>query len=352
MSIVEPAQNLTLNTVVTLQFSNLPLSVIDWIVLSNNSPFILQVTSGSNVLHVPAWYYYPIPLVDGQGNSLRSFTTPFQVTPIQQTIPGTSFTAQLYTTIYQHGEVPPSIVPTPLGGGPIDLTIASSIVNTNQPPAQNIVFAEPSGDTNPSGVTSITNSGFISLGDATYSGKILLTGTHVALAATHNIFPDEMTIIGTSNQLVDILVSGTDASISLTNQANTSHVKLSTVTPVHLVGTTAGSIDMYQDFVGDIKRVILVFNAYRNATANPQVMAIPAPFTKGAQMLIGNINCTMACLAGGVAQNINHYANGAQTVATSVTAGNIAECASAFDSVSFVNSGASNTTCIVTILGF
>lgn len=354
MSIQENPVSLTLNTAFNLPLPGITLTQVDWVVLSNNSPFVLNVICGGILFHVPAWYFYPFPLIttDGKNNRLFSAGNTINITPIQQTIPGSSFTAQLFYTIYLNNETPPQTVPSPLGGGPVDLTIASQIINTTLAPNQDIVFAEPVGDSNPSGVTVINNTGLVSLGDATYSGKILVTGTHVALAATNNIFPDEINILGTTNQEIDLLISGTDASLTLRNQAGTSTVKLSTNTPVHLVGTTAGSIDMYQDFVGDIKRVVLIFNGYRNATVNQQVMSFPAAFTKGAQLMIGNINCTMACLNNSNPQNINHYANGVQTVAASVVGGNTAECPSAFDSVSFVNSGASPTTCIVTILGF
>lgn len=223
---------------------------------------------------------------------------------------------------------------TPLGTSSVSQQ-ATTLLNVGNPFGSQIFFAQPVGDTGVVGATVITNSGKITLGDGFVgNGHISIVG---ATSQDTQIDAGSLVMHNLSGvQSVLIQAAGT------------------TVLPsqnVHLVGNTAGSIDLFQDFAGDIKRVVLVFNGFRNAGA-AQTIAIPTPFTKGAQLMIGNINCTMSLLAGGVAQNINHYSNGAQTVATSVVAGNTAECASAFDTISLVTSGASPTTCIVTIIGF
>jgi hypothetical protein len=132
---------------------------------------------------------------------------------------------------------------------------ATTLVNVGNPVGTSIIFSEPLGDSNPSGAINITNSGLIEAGDTTNSGKILVSGTHVSLAATNNIFPDEMAILGTTNQKVDLLVSGVDASATLSNQSGSSKVVLQTASPgLDLSGLFSGAIAL-QLLAGSLSRI-------------------------------------------------------------------------------------------------
>lgn len=135
---------------------------------------------------------------------------------------------QLWATYFYPGEEVTDF--TALGTSTVSQQ-ATTLVNTGNPINTPIVFSEPLGDSDPTGAINITNSGFVGVGDTANSGKILVSGTHVALAATNNIFPDEIAILGTTNQKVDILVSGVDASATLENQSGSSIVKLQTSSP-------------------------------------------------------------------------------------------------------------------------
>lgn len=257
MSILLDDTTLALNTKVTVSTEGYSFADLDWIEFTNSSPFSCKIATGGNTLLLPAWYVYPIPLHDERGNVLPGLALPFTVTPYLQTIPGSGSVNTLHTVLYVRGETPKSTLPAPLGGGPIDLTIASQIISTNQAAGTNIVFAEPIGDTSPGGATAITNSGFIGVGDTSNSGKIQLSGTHVALAATNNLFPDEINILGTSSQEVDLLVSGTDASLTLKNQSGANVVSLSTATGL---GLLLGTVTRVSKFTGTATTVSTFFN--------------------------------------------------------------------------------------------
>lgn len=178
MSIFLTDTTLTLNTKFKIDNQGYNLDNTDWIELQNASPFACKVQVGSSQILVPAWYDYPIPCAlynnVGTRRILPGLSFPFFVTPYLQTIPGSGFTQTLHTILYLNGESPSSTTPQPLGGSPVDLSVATSVVNTNDPSGTVEVFLIPHGDANPAGATRILNNAEIILGDAANVGTLSL----------------------------------------------------------------------------------------------------------------------------------------------------------------------------------
>ncbi len=190
--ITEPSQPLTLNTTVQIASEISSLETLDWIVLQNASPFLLQVTSGSYIFQIPAWYYYPIPLVDGQGFPLRGFSTPIRATPILQTIQGSGLTSTLFPSLYGHGEVPHVTIPQTLGGSPINVPgIANQLINLTDASGTLEIRLSPTGDAQDA--FAVTNDGVVAIGDAAHAGSLSVVGP---ITATGSIQGD------TTNNLI------------------------------------------------------------------------------------------------------------------------------------------------------
>jgi hypothetical protein len=146
MSSPQPNINLALNTITTVPTGQLPADQISWIEFINHSPFLCQLVLQGFVLFIPAWYYYPVQMQNENGSPYSNYSFPITIHPIQQTIPGSGFTATFSTIVYGKGEAPPLRIPQTLGGGPVDLTIATTVVNTGQPSGNSFLSATPAGD--------------------------------------------------------------------------------------------------------------------------------------------------------------------------------------------------------------
>lgn len=282
MSIQPSPIALTLSTQLTLPLPGVTMTQIDWIVFSNNSPFVLQVVCGGILFHVPAWYFYPLPLITtgNRGEKVRLFTVGNEVdiTPIQQTIPGSAFTAQLFYTIYLNNETPPQTVPSPLGGGPVDLTVASQIISTNQPAGNVIVFGEPTGDTNPTGPTNLNNQGQLVLGDTVYNGSIAILGPDTANMSLTRLALNLFSALGAQDITI---ASGV----------------------ITLNGSTSGTAVLIMPFRGTFKLLCVQMTNFRNGSAPAQTISLPVNFTTAVHGW--NSGCGLfQLLKGGLAQTV------------------------------------------------
>lgn len=182
MSILDSPQTLTINTSVTINLAGQTIDKFDWVELSNNSPFLLQVACGGIFLYCPAWFHYPIPLTDGRGNRLYGLTGSLIVTPIQQTIQGSNLTSTLFSTLYSRGETPPITVPTPLGGSPINVPgIANQLINHADASGTLEIRLSPTGDAQDA--FAVTNNGVVAIGDAANAGSLSVVGPITATGA-------------------------------------------------------------------------------------------------------------------------------------------------------------------------
>lgn len=314
MSIPEQPQALTLNTLFQLPLPNLLLEQIDWIVFSNNSPYVLEVVCGGLLFHVPAWYYYPFSFID-PGSKRRLGTTGTQVTvqPIQQTIPGSSFTSQLFYTIFLNNETPPLTIPTPLGGGPVDLTVASSIQNTNDPPGNTEVFLKPNGDNSTTGTVNIKNTGIVRLGDNSYAGEVDVfdvSGAESKLLGSILQFFDfsgfqTANLVGGPSTGITVGISFTanpGATVGLDSQNGLTLLSLGRVSGANpLNGSVSGSFSLWQPARGSLNILVAYWNNFN--TAVDTAIALPTALSNGAIVLMGGGGpCVFQ--SGGVAQTV------------------------------------------------
>lgn len=268
-------QTLTLNQLVNISLANFPQAYISWMTFTNHSPYALQLNQGGNLYQIPAWYYYPVQI---QGAAPQQIS----VLPYLQTIPGSGFTAVLSTNYYLQGEDPPSTVPMPLGGGPVDLTIASSIVNTNSPPATTLVFGEPVGDTSANGATNLNNQGQMTLGDSLYNGALTILGT----VSTSQV-----------NLLKDILTF-------FFNNKNVSFSGKYTL----VNGDTSGNVQLFEVMQGSAKLSVILENTF---VSGQKTIALISSYSTASLWMSGNIGLSgdggYQVTNGGVTQNFDVF---------------------------------------------
>ncbi len=183
MSIQAPDLTVSASAVLTPNVEGYNTDALNWVDLVNASAFPMTAQFGNLIFPIPAWYSYPVSLRDGTGKLLPGIQLPKLTVAAAQSIPGTANIATLHTTLYLVGETPANTQPGPLGGSPINLAIATSLTNTGNPATTPILFAEPVGDSSAGGSVSLTNSGVMTLGDATYNSSLTLYGTDAASIA-------------------------------------------------------------------------------------------------------------------------------------------------------------------------
>lgn len=277
MSATLADQTLTLNKSTTIPMDQYPLAYVDWIVLINASPFALQATFGGSALHVPAWYYYPVNI---QGKTTQTPT----VLPYLQTIPGVGFTKTLSAILYMQNEQPDVLLPQPLGGGPVDLTIASSINQTGQPAGNSVIFAEPVNDTSVTGAVSLDNQGHLVLGDATYNGSIAILGASLRqISISLTGYFREFDVSG--NLSVDL----EPGFLQMYDASGNRDIDLEPGS-VTINGSVSGTAVAYQIFRGTFKYTIVILNSWRSAGAVN--ITLPVAYTKGARCTTGGIGAS------------------------------------------------------------
>lgn len=274
MSATLADQTLTLNTLTTIPLDQFPLAYVDWIVLVNASPFALIATFGGSNFHVPAWYYYPVNV---QGQAPQTPT----VLPYLQTIPGVGFTKTLSTLLYMQNEQPDILLPQPLGGGPVDLTVASSVNQTGQPAGNSVIFAEPVNDTSVTGAVNLNNQGQLVLGDATYNGSIAILG------------------IG-GNRQISLSLTGYFREFDASGNMDVDIEPGSTT----INGSTSGTAQLWQLWRGNFKYVFCLLNNFRNGGGSTQTIAFPVAFTTKAYCRTSDFPAAQL-LKAGVAQTVN-----------------------------------------------
>lgn len=283
------------------------LGTITWIELHNESPFACLTNLGGIQVRLPAWYFYPVQM-QGTGH-----TGPFTVTPYLQTIPGSGFTTTLHVKVYLLGETPPNTVPQPLGGSPINLAIASSVVNTNNPPATPIIFAEPVGDTSTNGAVNINNQGQATFGDATYNGALTILGT--VLTSQSNLLDDILTFFF-NNKSVNF-----SGKYTLIN------------------GTTQGNIQLFEVIQGSSKLTVITENSYISTQQNIPLISV---YNTASLWMSGNIGLTgdggYQVTNGGVTQNFDIFttfaaAGGSTTVQANIFRFSLAHQRNAWDTL-------------------
>lgn len=307
--------SLSLNTQALPNVQGLNLGGVDWIVFYNASPYAIKTSVGGAIHIIPAWYYYPIPT---GGQALTQITA----LPYLQTIPGAGFTATLSTVLYLIGETPPSTFAQTLGGGPVDLTQATSVVNTNNPPATPFIFAEPVGDTNANGAVNINNQGQATFGDPTYNGSLALLGTASPVA---RLF---VTNLIAALQLVD---TNSNVDVDLESGSNI------------LNGGTSGTAQIWTPFRGLWKITVIQLNNFKTGASN-QLVNFPGIYSNRAFILATDCEGT-ELFKGGVAQGVRQWTSfgaagsGGGTSPTTTWQGfNLLWLATGFDQIQF-NSG-------------
>ena len=357
MSILLSDTTLTLNTKVQLSTEGYSLQDIDWIELTNHSPFACHVSTGGGILLMPAWYTYPIPLKDSRGSILPGLALPFSVTPFLQTIPGTGFTQTLHTVLYIKGETPNNTLPTPLGGGPIDLTIASEVISNDQPSGNTIVFGAPNGDGSASGATNIKNNGQETLGDTSNNGQLtVIHETAGSVDFSTVITGNDLSIADTAFQLINLLMGTTDPSIILENSAGSSVIDIST-SSVSLTGGTSGSATMYQLFQGNIKITVIITTNFETAASN-QDMTFPTAYIHN-QLIFTTDNEGCSVLASGSAQTVRQLtalggagSAGTTGATTTLNGFGIFWNGSGIDTWRFKSGGSSGKNGVILIIGY
>lgn len=385
---------LTLNQKATVSTEGYALDVLDWIELQNASPYACKVQVGNTQYLMPAWYDFPIQCASYNSQGARSILPglglPFAVTPYLQTIPGAGFTQTLHTVVYTKGEQPPSLTPQPLGGSPVNLSIATSVVNTGDPAGTVEVFLIPHGDANPAGATRIYNNAEIILGDAAYNGilSLLQNGGDSFLLESNGLTQTDSTgtnlwtvddlgnfLLGNANHAGKVQVTdGTNTSIlnaatsslvglkcnSLRDNVNGNlamdlsagdgtvafpQALLPNLAGTVLNGSTSGTATLYQWLRGTIKVTWVVLNNFRNGNAGAQNIALPVAYSSMQLWRTGNVS-PLNGLHSSVAQNFGIItglaaAGGSVTVQTQLNKFSIADQINPIDTISFLGSQAS-----------
>ncbi len=338
MSIVANDATVTLNTLITVDTEGVAIDYLDWIVLVNASPFSMNATIGSLNFHIPAWYYYPIALRDaGTHKLIPGVQLPLKCLPTAQTIPGTVAVSTLHTTLFQTGEVPTVTFPQPLGGSPINLSIATSLVSLGLPAGTIIVAGQPASDngTNAFPLT-ITNDGKIVLGDVNNPAASLkifgnalganqFTSALVLLVVPLIMFNNQPlqwndntnlaqhTVMLVDNNNVLTLSAIPGGGMLLNSNDGASQIDLETTgctfrnaltlnpPSVALAGSVSGTVNCYEYIQGTFKRCLVIWNNYKSAAA--QTLTLPSAYTFGAYFQAGETQAqTIEFLSGGVAQ--------------------------------------------------
>lgn len=392
MSASLPDTTLTLNTTSSVPIGDYPIEYIDWIVLVNASPFASRGQVGGYQVLIPAWYQFPIPLRDAAGNPLPGIGTPVQITPYLQTIPATKFTSVLHTMIYMRGEQPPQVAPAPLGGGPQDLTVASSIVNTGNPQGTQVVYAQTASDAGTNATSlQIFNDGKIALGDVNNPApKVELFGNaggavHMGtdyiggpvpiimnnnkpiqwndnLNAPHDIFK-----VDASNNLSIFATPG--GNMALKDSASNAQIILDTTgvtflssllvngSTASLNGGTSGTATAWCPIKGTagILTVIQLSN-FKTGGAN-QILTLPTAYANRALVLTTDCESTQLNQSG-TQQGVRQWtafgaagAAGTTTAATTWQGFNLLWLASAFNQIQFNASWASAHNGVIVIVG-
>lgn len=122
-------------------------------------------------------------------------------------------------------------------------------------------------------------------------------------------------------------------------------------TVVTLNGGTAGTATLYQDFTGNIKRVLVILSGFRTAGAN-QTIALPVAFIKQCFVRAGNLGSATGfngfqLLSSGVAQSTGLITTLSSTGGTSTSVSTLfgnsyGECFHPVDTIQFI-SGSSST---------
>lgn len=300
---------LTLNTPVQVPIQDYPQEWIHWVVLINASPFACHASFGGYVFTLPAWYYYPVQVRDDKGNPIPGVSTPFTITPYLQTIPGVGFTSTLHSSIYGQGEMPPSTIAAPLGGGPINLAIASSIQNTGSPTGTNIVFALPFGDPNTiGGATNINNSGFATFGDNQNSGQVQVGGVLGVLTLLPNTIKESSGSLNFDTDIAsDVMIfknAGTEVMRIIAAAMNVAGIIAPNNAATVVNGSVTGTISFYTPFWGTAgKMLIVTMNNYNSANVASFNLPSAMAFTLGYS---GNFSTsqTFSLFSGGTAQNM------------------------------------------------
>lgn len=346
MSVIAPDQAVVANGSFQINTEGYQSDVLAWIVLTNASAFELQASVGSQVIQVPAWYYYPVNLRDSNGNPLPGLALPMKITVGSQSIPGTAGIAVLHTALYLTNEPPPANTqPGPLAGSPINLSIATQVVNNGNPPATSIVFGAPLSDT---GATQINNDGTATFGDTAYPGSVTITSGNIKIVLAAGV----LTIYDAlGNALNSIDQNGR---LTLGNSSQDGQLVINQAGVV-LNGSTSGTAILYEVLRGTIKMVVVKFNNYKNGSVPAQTIALPTAFTAAAQVMTDDISPTQF-LASGVAQNVFVLTTlagtgGARTTETSIGSHSQGEVATAFDTLSFAGSQPSAHSGLIIIQG-
>jgi hypothetical protein len=288
---------LTLNTPAAIPTGDFPFAYIDWLVLINASPFACHVTLGGYSFLLPAWYYYPVQIHDEQGKLITGISAPFVVTPYLQTIPGVNFTSILHSLIYMQGETPPNTTATPLGGGPVDLTVASSIVNINSANGTPVIFAKPSGDNLAQGAVNLKNDGSLTLGDFNWAGFIQVNASGGVAQA--NLLPNELLIFG-ANGLQDIIINADGAVVIDISQAVGStgiKFKVGSLTRISLFNANVTAVSTFFNHGLGVIPDAVFLQVQGAATTVRTVEYDPATMTSTQVSLIGNLAFTVIGLA-------------------------------------------------------
>lgn len=297
---------LALNTSVSVPLETVEKTYITWITFTNHSPFVLRGQLGSQQISVPAWYYYPVR-VSGLGQGPDPVITPYL-----QTIPGSGFTSTLSTTVYLYGDQPLNTTPQPLGGTPIDLSIASSISQNNQPPGNSVIFAEPIGDTSTTGAVSLDNQGHLVLGDATYSGSIAILGPG-------------------GNRQISASLTGYFREFDASGNMDVDLEPGSTI----INGSTSGTAQLWQIFRGNFKYVLCLLNNFRNGGGSTQTITFPVAFATKAYCRTSDFPAAQL-LKAGVAQSVN-VITGLAVGGGSITAATVFGAYSFFDAPALID---------------
>jgi len=311
--------------------SNLQLNQIGWIEFLNESPYKISLIAGSVNIPITAWLDYPVQ-VSNNNVILAGFSLPLVLSWMLLTNVDNVPTS-LDIVVYFRGETPSSTSPFGLTRQVASTVVnAVAVTNTGFPAGTPIVSGQPAGDTN--FPTLIYNSGSAIFGDSLHSGsvQVLDTGGNATSIQGPNI-----QLFNNSGGFLEIALSS-----------------------VSVNGGVSGSATLWQDFQGNIKRTLILLNAFRTG-ASAQQLIFPTPYTAGCFIRVGNTgtsatNAGISLLNGASLQNMQLFVTlsatgNAGTTATSIFSGTNGECESAFDRVQFQASGTVGHTGFIEIVG-
>lgn len=138
---------------------------------------------------------------------------------------------------------PPGTWPVAIPARLIGALTPDQVQNTGNPAGTTFIFAEPVGDASPVGAVNITNDGKEILGDALHSGSLTVNHeTASVIDFTSILNGNSLSFADSAFQLISMIMTAADPSITLENHAGSSSLVIQTGSPTIDLSNSTGAV--------------------------------------------------------------------------------------------------------------